>query len=392
MSDFEATFEREGSQRGAPRSFAATLQYSAKPGAPVEQRVVSVNAPLRVDGAKVFLVGHGYAPHIKVTDSTGRVVFDDTVVFLPQDGSFTSSGVVKAPDGTPQLGLQALFAPTAALDAVQGPHSTFPAPDDPALFFSAWSGDLGLDAGTPRNVFSLDTDGLEQLGLAALRPGESWDIPGGQGTVEFVGLDRWASFTISRDPGKVLALAAAISAIARPVPVAVRAPPPDLGPGGPDGAVGGDRYPCAVPGAGRRPDPLGLSRRLRRGGSARDQDRWTRGCQGGDMSLAQWSNLFVYGSMAMYAIAMVAFAASFASARAGSVSPSPAQGEDAPAWRRSPWPWVPSIATAPRMPGRLPAPMPGPGRVARMARPLRRLRRSTRPCPPAVGRATSGCR
>jgi cytochrome c biogenesis protein len=94
MSDFEATFEREGSQRGAPRSFAATLQYSAQPGAPVEQRVVSVNAPLRVDGAKVFLVGHGYAPHIKVTDSTGRVVFDDTVVFLPQDGSFTSTGVV----------------------------------------------------------------------------------------------------------------------------------------------------------------------------------------------------------------------------------------------------------------------------------------------------------
>ena len=34
MSDFEATFEREGSQRGAPRSFAATLEYSAEPGAP----------------------------------------------------------------------------------------------------------------------------------------------------------------------------------------------------------------------------------------------------------------------------------------------------------------------------------------------------------------------
>ena len=62
-------------------------------------------------------------------------------------------------------------------------------------------------------MFSLDTDGLEQLGLAALRPGESWEIPDGQGTVEFVGLDRWASFTISQDPGKVLALAAAISAI-----------------------------------------------------------------------------------------------------------------------------------------------------------------------------------
>ena len=213
MSDFEATFEREGSQRGAPRSFAATLQYSAEPGAPVQQRVVSVNSPLRVDGAKVFLVGHGYAPHIRVTDSTGRVVFDDTVVFLPQDGSFTSTGVLKAPDGQPQLGVQALFAPAAALTEMRGPHSTFPAPDDPALFFSVWSGDLGLDAGTPRNVFSLDTDGLEQLGLAALRPGETWEIPDGQGTVEFVGLDRWASFTISRDPGKVLALSAAIAAI-----------------------------------------------------------------------------------------------------------------------------------------------------------------------------------
>ncbi len=213
MSEFDATFEREGSQRGAPRSFAATLQYVREPGAPVAQRVISVNSPLRLDGAKVFLVGHGYAPHIKVADSTGRVVFDDTVVFLPQDGAFTSTGVVKAPDGTPQLGLQALFTPTAALTQERGPHSSFPAPDDPALFFSAWTGDLGLDSGTPRNVFSLDTEELEQIGLSALRPGETWQMPGGQGSVEFVGLDRWASFTISHDPGKVLALVASITAI-----------------------------------------------------------------------------------------------------------------------------------------------------------------------------------
>jgi cytochrome c biogenesis protein len=214
MTDFDATFEREGSQRGAPRSFAATLQYSAEPGAQVQERVVSVNSPLRLDGAKVFLVGHGYAPRITMTDSTGRVVFDDTVVFLPQDGSFTSTGVVKAPDGTPQLGLQALFTPTAGLTQERGPHSTFPAPDDPALFFSAWTGDLGLDSGMPRNVFSLDTEELEQIGLTALRPGETWEMPGGQGTVAFVGLERWASFTISRDPGKVLALVASLAAIA----------------------------------------------------------------------------------------------------------------------------------------------------------------------------------
>ena len=126
MSDFEATFEREGSQRGAPRSFAATLQYSAKPGAPVEQRVVSVNAPLRVDGAKVFLVGHGYAPHLKVTDSTGRVVFDDTVVFLPQDGSFTSTGVVKAPGRHAPAGPAGVVRPHGRADP--GPGAAFDVP------------------------------------------------------------------------------------------------------------------------------------------------------------------------------------------------------------------------------------------------------------------------
>ena len=48
------------------------------------------------------------------------------------------------------------------------------------------------------------------------------------------------------------------------------------------------------------------------------------------MSLAQWSNMFVYASMAMYALAMMAFAASFASARADSVAAAPAEDVDAP--------------------------------------------------------------
>ncbi len=39
------------------------------------------------------------------------------------------------------------------------------------------------------------------------------------------------------------------------------------------------------------------------------------------MTLAQWSNLFVYGAMAVYAMAMVAFAAAFASGRVGAPSP-----------------------------------------------------------------------
>jgi cytochrome c biogenesis protein len=54
---------------------------------------------------------------------------------------------------------------------------------------------------------------MTQLGIEALRPGQTWAMPGGNGTVEFVGVTRWASFQIAHDPGKEPALAAAIVAL-----------------------------------------------------------------------------------------------------------------------------------------------------------------------------------
>jgi cytochrome c biogenesis protein len=189
------------------------LAYTAEPGEPEQVRSVSVNSPLKVDGAKIFLVGHGYAPHLKLTDSKGRVVFDDTVVFLPQDGNFTSTGVLKAPDASPQLGFSAILAPTATITEATGPISSFPAPDDPGLFLSAWTGDLGLDSGTPQNIYQLDTEGLERLGVEALKPGQTWTLPDGMGRLEFVSLDRWASFRIAHDPGRFPALLGALLAL-----------------------------------------------------------------------------------------------------------------------------------------------------------------------------------
>lgn len=212
LDKFDVDFERGDAQRGAPRVFEAHVTYYASPDSAPTQTAIEVNEPLQVDGAKVFLVGHGYAPHIVVRDESGAVVFDDSVVFLPQDGNFTSTGVVKVPDTSPQLGLSGLFLPTWALDDVRGPHSTFPAPDDPALFLSAFSGDLGLDSGVPQSVYTLDTSSMEQLGLKSLFPGETWTLPSGA-TVEFTGFDRWASFQIASDPGTTLALLSAAVAI-----------------------------------------------------------------------------------------------------------------------------------------------------------------------------------
>ncbi|HEY5134180.1 MAG TPA: cytochrome c biogenesis protein ResB [Candidatus Nanopelagicales bacterium] len=213
LTRFTADYQRGGQQNGAAREFSADVSVVSEPGATPTTGTVQVNDPLVVNGVKVFLVGHGYAPTITVKDAKGQVVFHDSVVFLPQDGNFTSTGVVKAPDTVPQLGLQGFFLPTAAVDTVHGPHSTFPAADDPGVFLSAWSGDLGLDTGRPQSVYALDTTHMTKLGIEALRPGQSWTLPGGHGTVTFDGYVQWASFTVASDPGKDLALIAAIAAI-----------------------------------------------------------------------------------------------------------------------------------------------------------------------------------
>lgn len=214
LDSFDVDFEREGSQRGAPKYFEARVTYRDEPGSAEQQAVIEVNAPLEVDRAKVFLVGHGYAPSFIVKDSSGKVVFKDAVVFLPQDGNFTSTGVVKVPDADPQLGLRGLFLPTVSVDKIRGGESVFPAPDDPAMFLSAWTGDLGLDTGMPQSVYRLDSESMTQIGLATLRPGQVWDWPDGSGSVMFTGFDRWASFQIAYDPGKEAALIASILAIA----------------------------------------------------------------------------------------------------------------------------------------------------------------------------------
>lgn len=213
LNKFSVDFERGEAQRGAPRLFEADITYRDGPSSVGEQKLIEVNEPLQVDGAKVYLVGHGYAPNFVVTDSTGATVFDDTVVFLPQDGAFTSTGVVKVPDATPSMGLNGLFLPTAALDEVRGPHSTFPGPDYPAVFLSAFKGDLGLDGGVPQSIYLLDTSNLEQIGLESLLPGDTWTLPDGSGTVTFTGFERWASFQISYDPGKEIVLGAALAAM-----------------------------------------------------------------------------------------------------------------------------------------------------------------------------------
>lgn len=214
MDDFRATYERGGQQDGAPRSFEADLTVRDSPGAPERRALVQVNEPLVVSGTKAFLVGHGYAVKVTVRDGRGRVVASDAVPFLPRDGRFTSVGVIKVPDARPtQLGFQGIFLPTASVDPELGPVSTFPAADNPGLFLSLWTGDLGLDTGKAQSVYRLDTSRMERVDLRALAPGETWELPDGLGSITFDGVAEWASFKVARDPGKEIALASVVLAI-----------------------------------------------------------------------------------------------------------------------------------------------------------------------------------
>lgn len=213
LDELEVDWVADGPTAGAPADFRAYVTYRESAQDETKTMVVGVNNPLNVGNASLFLIGHGYAPHIRVTNSEGKVIFDDTVIFLPKDGNFTSVGVVKIPDVEPQIGLDAIFAPTGIVTEELGPHSVFPAMVDPVMFSSAWVGDLGMDTGKAQNVYLLDKTNMENIGIEELRPGETWELPEGLGTVEFVAVEQFATFNIASDPGQNWALLAAILTI-----------------------------------------------------------------------------------------------------------------------------------------------------------------------------------
>ncbi len=221
LADFTATYQERGGQKGAARSFDAAVDYRSGPDQPARRYHIKVNAPLVVDGSKVFLVGHGYAPVFTVKDGKGDVVQSGPAPFLPQDRNFASAGVVKAADAKPeQLGFSGFFLPTAARDRVHGIISVFPAPKNPAVVLLAWKGDLGLDDGTARSVYQLDTDKLQRVSeggrpvTTALQAGDTLTLPDGLGSITYEGYREWATFKIAHDPGKGMALASALLALA----------------------------------------------------------------------------------------------------------------------------------------------------------------------------------
>jgi len=223
LDNFTVRYEtRNRDALGLATDYTARLTTRHQGSEETGKATLKVNQPLSIGGTEVYLLGNGYAPHITVRNAEGDIAFSDWIPFLPQDSNLTSLGVVKVPDGlSKQLGMIGFFYPTEAKAPSGASYSTYPDLILPVLTLNVYSGDLGIDNGTPKSVYSLDTSTLTQLtggktGVDSvnLKPGQSQRLPNGMGTVQFDRVTRFASLSIHRDPAQGWVLIFAILALA----------------------------------------------------------------------------------------------------------------------------------------------------------------------------------
>jgi len=218
LNDFHAEYLEDGQ----PVQYTADVSYEDGLNGTERPWRLEVNDPLRLGGANVYLLGHGYAPVLRYTDRYG-VTQEKFAPFLPDDAMLTSSGVLTFPDtnvdpsGRPadppaQVAFAGVYTPTLP-DHPGAGSSAFPAERNPSLMVGVYQGDLGLGSGMPQSVYRLDqrqidSGQLKELGQIRLRPGERWKLPDGS-TVEFVGTRPWVTLSVRQDPGEMIVLGGA---------------------------------------------------------------------------------------------------------------------------------------------------------------------------------------
>ncbi|MET0965668.1 MAG: cytochrome c biogenesis protein ResB [Nakamurella sp.] len=274
VQQFTASYTDAGQASG----FVAQVRTQSGAAAGTDQwepGSLQVNEPLRMDGERLYLLGHGFTPHFQITYPDGTVR-DYSQPFAPEpnDPNFTSEGAVKVldPPGATgdevrkqQLAIVGIFAPTALVHAGIM-TSSFPAPENPGVAIDVYRGDLGMEGGRSQSVFSIDTSQVDKGVLIKqvrqnLMVGESVSLDDGT-KITFTGFNEWVSLQTSFDPAQIWALVFAVTLLIglmtslvfkrrrvwfrlRPVPLA--ADPARAGPGDAHGQLA-----TAGPGPGKR--------------------------------------------------------------------------------------------------------------------------------------------
>lgn len=215
IDDFTAEYENNGQ----PARYAADIGFQTADDLAAGRNdswrpyTLEVNHPLRLDGSRVYLLGHGYAPRFTVTFPDGQQRTGE-IQWRPVDmGTLLSEGATKfEPPGVTddeqrrrsQLAITGLFAPTSSGGDVV--TSIFPALEFPEAAVDVLRGDLGLDDGRGQSIFQVDrakvdSGELVRVARGNLLPGESLTLDDGT-VVTFDGVQDWVSLQVSRDPGQ----------------------------------------------------------------------------------------------------------------------------------------------------------------------------------------------
>ncbi|MEU6021071.1 cytochrome c biogenesis protein ResB [Micromonospora sp. NPDC047134] len=222
LDEFDARFL----PTGQPSSYRAKVTVDENGGAP-RTAEFSVNSPLRLDGANVYLLGHGYAPVIRYTDRFGGTQTSAVPFLSNGDVGMTSEGLAAFPDANVdpdtgerdpnlQVAFDGLYLPTAPQEP-PFTRSEHPTEQNPLLGLVAYRGNMGLDAGIPSSVYQLDqrqvrNGRLTEIGAKELRLGESWTLDDGT-TVEFLGSEPYIVISVRYDPGTTLLLVSSIGLV-----------------------------------------------------------------------------------------------------------------------------------------------------------------------------------
>ena len=227
-------FKADYLPNGQAEMFTSKIRYQASTDLSTDNwhdYELKVNDPLRVDGARVYLQGHGFAPTFTVTfpDGTSRT---KTQPFAPEEAqTFLSSGAalfdppaemgLSLDDSRKgQIAIEGLFAPTAVLGGDTGKllSSGWPTMEDPAVAIDIYKGDSGLDSGVAHSVFRLNSRPIEQGRLVRqervnLSVGESATLEDGT-VVRFDGAEEFVNLQVSYDPSQVWVLVSAVTMMA----------------------------------------------------------------------------------------------------------------------------------------------------------------------------------
>ncbi len=199
---------------GEASQFSAAVTYSLGADGQPRHHVISVNHPLRLEGDRLYLIGHGYAPKITVRMPDGSVRHDQAAFIPTQPETLLSEGAFQEqgkPDANQDIGIEGFFAPTPLNTGNGVITSAAPQANNPVLGIFIYQGALNPN-GLPQSVYTLNKTKLHRIGQANLSIGQTTRLPNGV-TVTFDGWVPWASMQVSHDPTQGYLLIAAVAMV-----------------------------------------------------------------------------------------------------------------------------------------------------------------------------------